>query len=80
LWENNKKGIRFSFDNIIVQSLLYQLMVNSAQMEHPALAVLWAEVGTLSFPADFGQVFTQTYGLKYCFSAKTVKSSQRAFK
>ena len=61
-------------------SLLYQLMVNLSQMERCVLAVIWAEVGTFSFPADIGQAFTQTYGLKYCFSAKAGKSSQRALK
>ena len=73
-------GICFFPNNFIVQSLLYQLIVNSSQMEYPAQAVIWAEVGTFSFPAEFGQAFTQTYGLKYCFSAKAWKSSQRAFK
>ena len=68
------------FNNIVVQSILYQLMVNSSQMERPAQAVLWAEVGTFSSPAEFGQAFTPPYGLKYYFSAKAGKSSQRAFK
>ena len=67
----------FFINNFILQSLLYQLMVNSSQMEYPAQAVSWAEVRTFSSPAEFGQAVSQTYGLKYCFSAKAWKSSQR---